>query len=168
MAWKENHLHPGRLKVGTQGGRLSSTHSSTEEKAASVSVADEKRSTWPCGQMLPATQAEAPCHAFPTCLTTWSQPGTRRCNGRQPLPHHFALALLTLPGILHQCLGFHFCPHNPGLQDQLAYRAYLQHGSILEDVLFITHHAVLVQRGNPLLSILHNLGERVREVPLTV
>lgn len=28
---------------------------------------------------------------------------------------------------------------------------YLQHGSILKDMLFVTHHAVLVERGDPLL-----------------
>lgn len=34
---------------------------------------------------------------------------------------------------------------------------YLQHGSILKDVLFVTHHAVLVERGDPLLWVLHYL-----------
>lgn len=37
---------------------------------------------------------------------------------------------------------------------------YLEHGPILEDMLFITHHAVLIQCWNPLLCIFHNLGRK--------
>lgn len=34
---------------------------------------------------------------------------------------------------------------------------HLQHGAILEDVLLITHHAVLIERRDPLLCVLHDL-----------
>lgn len=38
---------------------------------------------------------------------------------------------------------------------------HLEHGAILEDVLLVTHHAVLIERRDPLLRILHDLRERM-------
>lgn len=37
-------------------------------------------------------------------------------------------------------------------------QSYLQHGTILKDVLLVAHHAVLVERGDPLLRVLHYLS----------
>lgn len=41
---------------------------------------------------------------------------------------------------------------------------YLEHGAILKDMLFITHHAVLVQCRDALLRILHYLKEDKKEI----
>lgn len=38
---------------------------------------------------------------------------------------------------------------------------HLEHGAILEDVLLIAHHAVLVERRDPLLRVLHDLRVRM-------
>lgn len=34
---------------------------------------------------------------------------------------------------------------------------HLEHGAVLEDVLLVTHHAVLIERRDPLLCVLHDL-----------
>lgn len=39
----------------------------------------------------------------------------------------------------------------------LLFSSYLEHGAVLKDVLFIADHAVLVERGDPLLWVLHYL-----------
>lgn len=43
----------------------------------------------------------------------------------------------------------------------LALPPHLQHGAILEDVLLVTHHAVLIESWDPLLRILHDLRGRM-------
>lgn len=45
---------------------------------------------------------------------------------------------------------------------------YLEHGAVLEDVLLITHHAVLVERRDALLRVLHDLWVRRRVSPIVV
>lgn len=41
---------------------------------------------------------------------------------------------------------------------------HLEHGAVLEDVLLVTHHAVLIERRDPLLRVLHDLRGRTEGV----
>lgn len=43
--------------------------------------------------------------------------------------------------------------------------SHLEHGAVLEDVLLVTHHAVLVERRDPLLRVLHDLRGRTGVSP---
>lgn len=46
----------------------------------------------------------------------------------------------------------------------LALPPHLEHGAVLEDVLLVTHHAVLIERRDPLLRVLHDLRGRTERV----
>lgn len=58
---------------------------------------------------------------------------------------------LLIAELKHLHFDVHFMPY-------VFYAVYLQHGSVLKDVLLVTDHTVLIESGDPLLRVFHYLS----------